>query len=443
MDRLRFARLKDVVVAAIDLPASQRSAYLDEACGDDGDLRARAASMLRLAGPETDLLRTGGMARILDRLGRSEGGGEALSPTSDGRATTPHLLSPGVVLAGRYRIERLLGRGGMGVVYEALDQLLSIRIALKTLRLTGPTNDEMSRAVRRLKSEVLLARTISHPHVCRMYDLGRSGDDADATWFLTMELVRGETLAERIRRQGRLRPDEALPLIEQISAALDAAHRAGIVHSDLKSGNVMLTRSGDAEHAMVMDFGLAQAVAPETDARHREPVDPDAGTTVAAVGAFGALPALAGTPAYMSPEQVLGRDASPASDVYALGIVVYEMVTGVLPFAGDTPLEIAFRRVTDSPPSPRTHVDDIDARWEATILHCLATDPAERFQRAVEVADALSRRRPVEAVPSNGPPDHHLPAEVDAFVGRSAELATLARRLEGEDRLVTLLGAAG
>ena len=184
--------------------------------------------------------------------------GASLSTTASpvGRLRHTRLLTfaAGHRVADRYQIVRLLGSGGMGEVYEALDEELAVAVALKALRFDLA---EDPRALWHLKREVLLARSINHPHVCRVYDLGRHGDGSEAVWFLTMELLRGETLGERVRR-GRLRAMEALPLVEQMVAGLAAAHRAGIVHRDFKSGNVMLVDGG--ARAVVTDFGLARTV---------------------------------------------------------------------------------------------------------------------------------------------------------------------------------------
>jgi len=324
-------------------------------------------------------------------------------------------LPPGTRLADRYAVVGLLGRGGMGEVYEALDLALAIPVALKILH---PTLARDPRALRRFKCEVLLARSITHTNVCRIYDLGWAEDRGREVSFLTMELLRGETLAARVKARGRLATAEALPLVRQMSAALEAAHRAGVVHRDFKSGNVMLVPGPEGERAVVTDFGLAL---------------PAAESAVAGEALAGDV---AGTPAYMAPEQVRGERAGPAADIYALGVVLFEAVTGRLPFLGDGPLATAEMRLTADPPRPRSLVPELDPHWEEAILRCLSREPQRRFARAEEVVAALLGERRAAA-------RHALPAERDAFVGREAELAALDRHFEGGAPLVTLVGPAG
>ena len=228
---------------------------------------------------------------------------------------------PDQLVAGRYKIVRFIGRGGMGEVYEADDLELRERVALKTVR---PQAAFDRGAIERFKREIQLARKVTHPNVCRIFDLGyhqskavagHPAQEAEIT-FLTMELLSGETLAERLKSGGHMTPSEALPLVIQMASGLAAAHAAGIVHRDFKSGNVILTKTKDGPsetRAVVTDFGLARS----TETRQ----------SMTASGGE-----IAGTPAYMSPEQVEGGEVTPATDVYSLGVVMYEMVSGTLPF---------------------------------------------------------------------------------------------------------------
>jgi predicted ATPase/Tfp pilus assembly protein PilF len=307
----------------------------------------------------------------------------------------------------------------MGDVYEVHDDELDSLVALKVVR---PGLLEQEWALMRLKQEVLLARVIAHPNVCRVYDLGRHQDADGALWFLTMELLHGETLSERVRRRGRLTEEEALPLVENIADGLGAAHRAGIMHLDLKSKNVIVVREGDGtERAIVTDFGLARTIASGSEGN-------------SSTGVY------VGTPEYMAPEQLRGGEIGPAADLYAFGVVLYEMMTGTLPFTGRTPLEVIRRRLEEEPVSPREVVEGLSERCEQVILRCLSRDIGERYARAEDVTDALAGRSTVE------PPSwvqHVLPAERDAFVGREADLDELAARIESGARLVTLLGGAG
>src|SRR5438105_3213358 len=221
---------------------------------------------------------------------------------SGGGGPHGHDFHPGERLAGRYRLKRWLGRGGMGEVFEADDEELTIPLALKTL---APALRDHPSAVLRLKREVLLARSVAHPHVCRVYDLGRHGGHADAVWFLTMELLRGETLQDRLSAGGRMTPGQVLPLAAQMAGALGAAHRAGTVHRDFKSANVMLVPDGSGERAVVTDFGLARPIS--------QPLG-DAHLTGSGM--------VVGTPDYLAPEQVKGDEPGPAADIYALGVVL-------------------------------------------------------------------------------------------------------------------------
>jgi predicted ATPase/Tfp pilus assembly protein PilF len=315
----------------------------------------------------------------------------------------------------------------MGEVYEAWDEELSIPVALKTLHLAGATEE----AHKRLKLEGLLARSVWHPNVCRLYDLGRHGEGEDAVWFLTMELLSGETLAGRLQNGGRLPLAGALRFAEQMAAGLGAAHRAGVVHRDFKTGNVMLVARDGDEQAMVTDFGIARAASPRMGANElRGPAGP-----------------IVGTPTYMAPEQVRGDEVGPAADIYALGIVLYEMVTGAVPFTGDSAIQIAERRLAEDPPSPRHFLPDLDSRWEAVILRCIARDPHDRFARAEEVADALAGRGPVGSPHSldfiAGRTRFALPPERDPFVGREVECEELERHFSRGSHLVTLAGTGG
>ena len=347
--------------------------------------------------------------------------GTGARPASQAAPAGPR-FAPGERLADRYRVRALLGRGGMGEVYAADDEELGILVALKVLHVAlGAPGDGLWR----LKQEVLLARSVAHPHVCRVYDLGRHLDGDRPVWFLTMELLSGETLRERLARTTRVTPPDALAITEHMAAGLGSAHRAGVVHRDFKSSNVMLVASAGAERAVVTDFGLAR----EASGANRQ--DEAAGWV--------------GTPAYMAPEQVRGEEAGPAADIYALGVVLFEMTTGRLPFIGPTVAETARMRLAGPPPSPRALGAAIDERWEAVILRCLAPDPARRFARAEDVAEALGEQSPAAlAEPATVlHPPSKLPAEQDAFVGRDAELDDLDRRIARGARLVTLMGPAG
>jgi len=285
-------------------------------------------------------------------------------------------LAPGQLLAGRFRIVRRIAQGGMGEVWEAEDQeFVGERVAVKTIR-PEIARDEW--AVARFRREIQLGKKVTHPNVCRVFDLfhhrfedGPAGaGPVGRITFLTMELLPGETLAARLARAGPFSPAAALPLVRQMTAALAAAHAAGVVHGDFKSSNVMVSGEGAGEgaaRAVVTDFGLARGGEPGGErAEHGDPAGGD----------------FVGTPAYMAPEQVQGGGTSVAGDLYSLGVVLYEMITGRLPFAAalsNTP-----------PPAPCQLVPGLDPVWDRTILRCLAHDPRDRFAGAGDVARALA-----------------------------------------------------
>jgi len=290
----------------------------------------------------------------------------------------PGTLAPGTLLVERFRVVRFLGRGGMGDVYEAQDTKLNERVALKTLRHDVADDTDSSR---RFQREIHLARRVTHENVCRIFDVfhhrfpaeaGHGGASRELA-FLSMELLAGETLAAFVKRRGPLPLAEALPIIEQLAGALEAAHRSLVVHRDFKGANVLLMDvGGERQRAVVTDFGLALSSA--------------GGTLAATLTARGQV---LGSPAYMAPEQVRGDKATAASDLYALGVVIYEMVTGRQPFEAPSAIEVAFLRLKSPPTPPRQYRPDLPQAWEAVILRCLARDPAERFESAGAVVEAL------------------------------------------------------
>ena len=293
--------------------------------------------------------------------------------------TAPHeaLFYPGDLIAGRYRVVVLLGSGGSGEVYEVEDLELKVWVALKTLRSERLEN---ANARERFRREITLARRVSHPNVCRTFDLGthRLATTAAATQdisFLTMELVRGETLADRLERQGPMSTADALPLVRQMAAGLSAAHSAGVVHRDFKSSNVLLvpTELHQPPRVLITDFGLARL---EAHVARRSSAE----VTLADV--------IVGSPAYMAPEQVRSSEVSPQADLYAFGVVLFEMVTGALPFEGDV-LATALQKLTQSAPSPSKWVEALDPTWERVILRCLEREPDRRFASLSEALGVL------------------------------------------------------
>jgi non-specific serine/threonine protein kinase len=330
-------------------------------------------------------------------------------------------VETGDLLAGRFRIQRTLARGGMGLVLEALDEQLGAPVALKLILPELATSTE---AVGRLRREVALARKITHPNVCRVFEFFAVPDDQPPRIFFTMELLEGATLAERIRRAGRIPLQEALEYARQMSEALEAAHAQSVVHRDFKSSNVLLVPTpGDGVRVVVADFGIARAL----DAH-------SVGHSLTETHAF------LGTPAYMAPEQVLGQSAvTPTTDTYAFGVVLYEMVTGTLPFDADTPLATALLRLNLPAPRASAKVPGLPLLWDQVIARCLSREPIDRFSRPKDAVLALAG---IQAAGRLSP--GALPTERTTFVGREGELRQLAQLLDAPGiRLVTLTGPGG
>ena len=278
-------------------------------------------------------------------------------------------FTPGQIIAERYRVVALAGRGGMGEVYRAEDLTLEQVVALKFL---PAALSQDAAALARFHAEVRTARQVSHPNVCRMFDIG----EADGILFLTMEYVDGEDLASVVRRIGRLSPDKATEIARQVCAGLAAAHERGVIHRDLKPANVMLDGAGKIR---ITDFGLAGIAASIKGADVR-----------------------AGTPAYMAPEQLAGRDVSTKSDLYSLGLILYEILTGKRAFEAATLPELMKQRESGAVTNPSTLVRDLDPLVERVILRCLETDPEKRPATALQVAAALPGGDPLAAALAAG-----------------------------------------
>ena len=342
MDALLWKRIGELFEAARALEGQERLDYLRERCGSDKNLLDEVLSLL-----------------YADRK----------RAPAEPPSTVTALSIPDVV-AGRFRIVRYISEGGMGTVYEAEDLQLHERIALKTIR---PSVASDQHAIDRFKQEIHLGKTVTHPNVCRIHDLiVDHAEDGSEILYLSMEYLEGETLAARIAR-GPLPNVEALPLIQDMADGLAAAHLAEIVHRDFKSGNVMLVKRGGRTHAVITDFGLARTVRTSDFRSHTSMV---------------------GTVDYMAPEQIRGEELTPATDIYALGVVMYEMVTGQRPFTSDSKITIAMKHLNDEPIPPRELKPALDPDWNDTILHCLRKDPSERFQSAAEVKTALLQGAP-------------------------------------------------
>ncbi|MHB8911681.1 MAG: protein kinase domain-containing protein [Lysobacter sp.] len=282
-------------------------------------------------------------------------------------------LAPGTVLAGRFRIESMLGIGGMGVVYRATDLALDVPVALKLLR---PELATRADAFERFRQELLMARQVSSPRVVRIHDLAQH----EGQWLISMDYVDGEGLDRRIDRDGPMLPAEAARIARQLAEGLAAAHASGVIHRDLKPANVLIDRNGDA---YISDFGVARSLAS---------------------GGITQTGAVVGTPDYLSPEQARGEPVDGRSDLYALGLLLYEMLTGAMPFSGGTVSEILAQRMLRSPPPVSTLRPQTPPWLTRLVDRLLRPQPAHRLQSANDVIRAIDRRevprdfRPTRAI---------------------------------------------
>ena len=308
-------------------------------------LREGMTALRRVGGSGTATLDAAAPTLIQDRVAASD-------------------ITRGALFAGRYQIAAIVGRGGMGVVYRAQDRQLDEVVALKVLRPDTLVND--ATLLDRFKQEIRLARRITHRNVLRTHDFG----EADGVPYISMEYVEGVTLKELIARKGVLPTAVGLRIAKQICQGLEAAHQQGVVHRDIKPQNLLiLPENGEVK---VMDFGIARVSA----------VDGVSGLTTAGT--------VLGTPDYMPPEQAQGGTADFRSDIYSLGVVLFEMFTGRLPFAGDSPLVVIMGHIQRPVPSPRELNPALDPELEAVILRCLEKLPAKRYARAEDLLSALS-----------------------------------------------------
>jgi eukaryotic-like serine/threonine-protein kinase len=287
------------------------------------------------------------------------------------------------VFSGRYELHRRIGRGGMAEVSLARDQLLDRPVAIKALFPEFATDPSF---VERFRREATAAANLNHPNIVGVYDWG----EAEGTYFIVMEYVDGRSLSEILRADGPLHPDRVADVGADVAAALGFAHRNGVVHRDVKPGNVLVDQGGQVK---VADFGIARAISASSDENLTQ-----AGTVM-------------GTATYFSPEQARGDAVDPRSDIYSLGCVLYELVVGRPPFSGDSPVAIAYKQVHESPVPPRQINPSIPPALEAIILKCLAKNPANRYPSAEDLRADLRRFRegnrilaePVMAPPTRDP----------------------------------------
>ncbi|MCW2915779.1 MAG: serine/threonine protein kinase [Actinomycetia bacterium] len=338
------------------------------------------------------------------------------------------------ILAGRYELERELGSGGMGAVYQATDLELGRSVAVKVLP------EQLARQpgfLARFQREARVAAGLSHPHLVVVHDVGQEKAAEHAVPYLVMELVQGRTLAE-VLRGGPLAPERAASVVLDVLEALEHCHAKGVVHRDIKPANIMLDESGPRPVVKVMDFGIARLLSEEA-------------TRLTSTGM------LIGTPAYLSPEQADGKLVLPASDLYSLGCVLYELLTGRPPFAGETPSGVLMGHLLRTPQAPSALRPGLSAQWDQAVLTALAKDPQDRYTNAADMRAALlnaleptaasvAAARDRLAVPAQRvPPGGELPRTLPSPAGTvSVGLpATLARWVEGLSRAAAALAFVG
>src|ERR1700680_2255974 len=287
----------------------------------------------------------------------------AVTPRPSSEAAAKGQLEPGTLLAERFEILQLLGQGGMGAVYKARDTELERLVALKLIRPELASNPEI---LRRFKQELILAPRVTHRNVIRIFDLGQ----ATGFKFITMEFVEGRDLRAVLRERGKISPEETVGIIAQVCRALESAHAAGVVHRDLKPQNIMLDGK---DRVYVMDFGIAHSL--ETP-----------GMTQTG--------ALMGTPEYMSPEQAKGMKVDPRSDLFALGIIFYEMLTGISPYKAETALATLLKRTQERPQPPAEVDPAIPKAISDVVMKCLEIDRDHRFSSAREILEDLGQEAP-------------------------------------------------
>ncbi len=392
----RHALVRDIFLDVIATPPPERGGLIEHRCGGDVELRRDVEQLVAHHAAATE--HVGGVPIPVVRSGNKTGDSEAITTSAAGTAlrgvSEPDALAAGSIIGGRYRMVARLGKGGMGVVYRAEDLTLGQPVALKFL---DPLFARDPSWLARFRNEVRTARAVTHPNVCRVFDIGES----DGRVFLSMEYVDGEDLTSLFRRIGRLPPDKAIDVARQLCIGLAAAHAVGVLHRDLKPANVMLDGQG---RVRITDFGLALSLdsGPRTDPR-------------------------AGTPAYMAPEQFAGEELSVRSDLYSLGLVLYELFAGRAPFDADSAAAFAELHRSAAAPLLSEHVPDIDPDVDRIVAACLRKHPHDRPASALAVAAAMPGTHPLAAaLAANITPSPEMVAAAPPVDGRTVSPKLLA-----------------
>ena len=407
MQNDRWKEITRIFHAALDLPPEDRHGFVS-AASRDPEIQSEVEKLL-----------------LADEKADSYLESPLIPPGSLIAALTDQpQLRPGDILCQRFHILRAVGSGGMGQVFEAHDSELAVNVALKLIRPEVAANPQ---ALARFRQEVRLARRITHPNVCRTFDLDRdtltAPDGQQRTLvFLTMEFLDGETLAARLKRTGRLTLDEILVISRQIAAALDAAHALGIIHRDIKPGNIMLVPAGENSRqparVVITDFGLARL----------DPVFSQDENSITQHSSHSAHPI--GTLAYMAPEQMDGSPISATTDIYAFGLILFEMATGQRAFPSSNLLSGIAQRLSGPPPSPTSLQPGLPQSFEQAIQGCLRLKPEDRFQSAQAVMDCLECRtgqsQPLSAFDNSAGKPQPRPRRWTNWTSRNTLLSVVA-----------------
>jgi serine/threonine protein kinase/TolB-like protein/Tfp pilus assembly protein PilF len=395
-----WQQIKLVFEAALEMPPESRPSYLVSACAD----------------PQH--------RQVVNELLKNHAAAGRFLESQSGRGRY-HVFSGEELVASRFRILRQLGYGGMGEVYETFDERLQVRVALKTLR-PEFTSDPL--ALSRFRREILVAREVSHDSVCKIFDLVEHQEaDGIVVPCLTMQLIEGQSLQSFLQTRRPLRPVEALPLIRQIAGAIDALHAHGIVHRDLKPSNIMLATHNGAMRAVVTDFGLAR---PSTHA--------DGGIFESK------LDFQAGAPYFMAPELLRDGRPGPASDIYAMGLIVDEMVTETRAFPAESLHSLYYQKLWVAPIPPIARSTGLSPQWNRVILRCLATEIGDRYTCAGDVVSDLELTETVPVVPPPPTPSQAEEQQLSAIALRRApwQLPFLGWRVRTSMIVLALMAAA-